>query len=117
MMRIYAPAKLNLHLDVGRLRSDGFHEILSLFIKINMFDRLHISLRESSTFSCRIEGLQHVPLHQNTMYKASEVFSLLSGKSCSVDIMCEKKIPEQAGLGGGSSDAASVLTGLNQLSG
>ena len=110
----YAPAKVNLYLKILGKRPDGYHEIETLFERINIRDKVVISgLKSGITVTCR-NG--RVPCGKKNLCYASaklvkERFKI--DKGVKVDII--KKIPVAAGLGGGSSDAASVLKGLNRL--
>ena len=109
-----APAKLNLHLQVGEKRQDGFHDINSLFVMVNLFDE--ISARSLKTGNdCRIIGDFNCPDADNLIYKAWVEFCREAGKSFAVEFNVEKNIPSFAGLGGGSSDAAAALKILNLL--
>lgn len=108
-----SPAKLNLFLHVLGKRPDGFHELASLFQAVNLFDFIEIHLAEADQFSCSDESL---PLDQsNLVLKALNLFRQKSKKNFSVKIDLQKRIPTQAGLGGGSGNAATMLFALNQL--
>jgi len=115
-VRIDAPAKVNFHLDVGPLRSDGFHGILSLFQAVSLFDRMEWSPAEEDG-SCRIEGDFPCRAEDNLIYKAVQAFRRETGFSRGVSVRVEKRIPSEAGLGGGSSDAAAALKAMAALSG
>jgi 4-diphosphocytidyl-2-C-methyl-D-erythritol kinase len=105
---IEAPAKINLHLKVGEKRSDGFHNIDSLFAAIGLSDTLR--------FECVEKGGCSLP-EDNLVSRAVSRFRELTGFDVGLRIRLEKRIPIGAGLGGGSSDAASTLLALNALSG
>ena len=113
-LQLKAPAKLNLFLEVTGKRPDGFHALESVFQTISLYDDITISLKDSRgvDFSCRPESLQ---TPDNLAVKAAEAFFTATGLQAGVHISLEKGIPAQAGLGGGSSDAAAVLKGLNDL--
>ena len=113
---IEAPAKLNLSLRVVRRRDDGFHDIDSLMVRLpGLCDRLTISPGESDAFSCDDAS---VPADgSNLVLKALDAYRAASGHAMAVAIHLEKRIPHGAGLGGGSSDAAATLHGLDQLNG
>ena len=111
---LLSPAKINLHLDVGNKRTDGYHEILSVFQQISIFDTIRIK-KISNTPSCTITGMDDISLEDNIMYKAYRAFVSHTGIQIGVDITIKKKIPKKAGLGGGSTDAASILIGLNEM--
>jgi 4-diphosphocytidyl-2-C-methyl-D-erythritol kinase len=116
-MNVKAPSKLNLHLEIGDRRDDGYHELRSLFAMIDLYDEIALDVRQEERFSCTISGDTVCTPQQNTMYHAAQLFSEASGIPFSCHIRCEKHIPSEAGLGGGSSDAASVLTALNRYFG
>ena len=118
-MKLLAPAKINLSLLVRGKRADGFHEIESLMTPISLADELEIAVSERAgvEFSCSDATL---PVGgDNLVVRAAELFLRESGianrKKIGVRIHLEKRIPHGAGLGGGSSDAASTLLGLNAL--
>jgi 4-diphosphocytidyl-2-C-methyl-D-erythritol kinase len=110
-----ARAKINIGLHVGALRPDGYHEIWSILQEINLADRL--LLRDAPDFSLSMTcPSDAVPGDEsNLCMKAARLLQKLTGCRRGVQIELEKNIPVGAGLGGGSSDAASVLKGLNQL--
>lgn len=115
-VRVLAPAKVNLHLEVFPPREDGYHPILSLFQSISWFDELEIcSLKEKNV--CEIQGNLPIPQEENLVQKAVVAFRKATGIPVGVRILLRKTIPIGAGLGGGSSDAASTLMGLNRLFG
>jgi 4-diphosphocytidyl-2-C-methyl-D-erythritol kinase len=111
MLTIKAPAKINWFLKVIGLRDDGFHEIRSLFQKITLYDRLTFTPADKLSIATDTQ----IPLEDNLIYKAA----VLLQKKCGIDagavIGLDKNIPMGAGLGGGSSDAAAALLGLNEL--
>jgi len=113
-LTLKAPAKINLFLKILNRRSDGYHGIESLMQKIELFDILHLSKQgEGISLSCPGTSL---PEDQgNLVYRAAEAFFSATGIRAGVRIVLEKNIPIAAGLGGGSSDAATVITGLNNL--
>ena len=120
--KICPPAKVNLHLAVGKKRPDGFHDIESLFVPISLRDRIDFSLSRSAAFSVTIRGMDDgvpggVPLEENLMYRAALLFHRATGFAFSLRIVIEKNIPQGAGLGGGSSNAAAVLGALNEAAG
>lgn len=108
-----APAKVNLSLKVLGKRDDGFHELESLMTPLDLADTLHFEKAESYSLRCETPG---VPLDEsNLVTKAVRVFEQNTGKSCQWAITLEKNVPHGAGLGGGSSDAATTLLVLNEL--
>jgi 4-diphosphocytidyl-2-C-methyl-D-erythritol kinase len=110
-----SPAKLNLYLEVINKRKDGFHNIKTLFERINLCDT--IQLESNSSGKIRIFcSHPHVPTGpSNLVYRAAQLLQESGKISKGVDITITKKIPVAAGLGGGSSNAATVLLGLNRL--
>jgi 4-diphosphocytidyl-2-C-methyl-D-erythritol kinase len=114
-MEILAAAKINLTLEVLAQRQDGYHEIASLMQTIDVADR--VVLERSRTIELEIEGeeVAGVPLEgpENLAYKAALLLHEEARKATGVRIRLEKRIPVGMGLGGGSTDAAAVLRGLN----
>jgi 4-diphosphocytidyl-2-C-methyl-D-erythritol kinase len=111
MLTLKAPAKINWFLNVLGLRSDGFHEIQSLIQRVSLFDELTFSPAESLEVNSDIP----IPMEQNLVYKAAILLKDKYNVEKGASIHLDKKIPAGAGLGGGSSDAASTLIGLNEL--
>ena len=112
-MKIFSPAKINLFLQVTGKRPDGFHELFSLMCCLDLFDIifLHVGGKKIEIESSN----QQIPLDEtNIAHKAATLFFKTLKTSDGVNIRIEKSIPVAAGLGGGSSNAASVLIGLNQ---
>ena len=110
---IPAPAKLNLFLHIVGRRTDGYHLLESVFMLIDWCDTLHFELRAGGAISR--EDLT-TPLPENDLIvRAARSLQDISGTPHGVHIGIAKSIPEQAGLGGGSSDAASTLLALNHL--
>ncbi len=113
-LEVLAPAKVNLFLSVLGKRADGYHDIVSVMLKLNFFDRLHLRLEGSGiTLRCPSSNLPEDSA--NLVWKAARLFFDHTGIKDNVQITLHKEIPVAAGLGGGSSDAAAVLLGLNRL--
>lgn|ERR1700686_790471 len=114
-MQLYAPAKINLSLEIKACRDDGFHEIETLIAPISLADRLTIERanEEGIDFSCDDAVLPAG--EDNLVVRAAKLFQKSMRTSPGLTISLEKKIPHGAGLGGGSSDAATTLLGLNEL--
>ena len=117
--KLHAPAKLNLGLRVVGRRSDGYHEIESLFVPIQLFDELEFEWNESSKTSISLsfsgESPEHIPADQgNIAVRAAEAFLGCAGICAEIQIRLKKRIPSPGGLGGGSSDAGAVLRGLQK---
>ncbi len=110
-------AKVNIGLRILGRRPDGFHDIDTYFHLIDLHDVIHLSFSKSSCLSINITGNESYLEEGKTdlMEKSARLFSLLSGISFHLEIAIEKNIPFQAGLGGGSGNAASVLDALNEL--
>lgn len=110
---ISAPAKLNLFLHVTGRRSDGYHLLQSVFILIDWCDTLHFDLRADGRISREDLG---PPLPADDLVvRAARALQAASNSQLGVHVGIEKHIPAQAGMGGGSSDAASTLLALNHL--
>lgn len=113
---LLAPAKINLHLAVGEREVDGYHQISSLFCKVGLCDEIHLAVERADLPSVRVTGLEGIcQTGEDTMSKAVLFWMKESCISLSVGIACRKHIPQQAGLGGGSSDAAVVLRELETI--
>ena len=109
----HAPAKVNLTLRVLGKREDGFHEIESLMAPLDLGDTLHFEKADEYRLHCTASG---VPLDEsNLITMAVRSFEKRMGKPCCWAITLEKNVPHGAGLGGGSSDAATTLLTLNTL--
>lgn len=113
MIRVPSPAKLNLFLHITGRRDDGYHELQSIFQLIDLYDWLEFSPNSSNRIE--IEGLADVVLEHNLIFKASQLLKPYAKQIAGFDIRIEKNIPMGAGLGGGSSNAATTLLLLNQL--
>ncbi len=113
---VIAPAKVNLFLEVLRRRDDGYHEIESIFQSISICDIVKIAISEGSgvSISCTVPALE---TPGNLAVRAAEAFVRETGMGGHARLALTKVIPIGAGLGGGSSDAAAVLVGLNRLTG
>jgi 4-diphosphocytidyl-2-C-methyl-D-erythritol kinase len=117
-MQLFAPAKINLSFEIKGRRADGFHEIETLMTPISLADRLTIETTANEgaiDFSCDDPSLPAG--EDNLVVRAVKLFREATKSGTGIKIVLEKKIPHGAGLGGGSSDAASTLLGLNELVG
>lgn len=112
--RLAAPAKLNLFLHVVGRRSDGYHLIQTAFRLIDFCDRISVVPREDGTIRLEDE-LPGVPAEGNLVVRAARALKDAAGVPNGVAIRIEKRIPMGAGLGGGSSDAATTLLALNRI--
>ena len=115
MLYLRSPAKINRFLKITGKRSDGYHCLISLMQTISLSDYISIELSEKD----RLEiSNQRVPSDSsNLIYKAKEAFSKYINDDLKIYVKLEKNIPIGAGLGGGSSNAATVLYALNTLTG
>ena len=112
-----APAKLNLFLHITGRRSDGYHLLQSVFMLIDWCDTLHFELRHDGVISRTDLGpakAETLP-GEDLSVRAARALQAATGTSLGVHISLEKRIPSQAGMGGGSSDAATCLLALQRL--
>jgi 4-diphosphocytidyl-2-C-methyl-D-erythritol kinase len=128
-VRLDAPCKINLHLRVKERRSDGFHELESIFLALAFGDTLHVGLGDAGAPDRLVTeyGLSRpqerepggifgkIPDGEHTVLKAAALFRQKTGFDRSLRIRLEKRVPLGAGLGGGSSDGAASLVALNRL--
>lgn len=113
-MQVFAPAKINLSLRILSRRSDGFHEIGTLIAPISLCDEIEIEKQSRwIDFSCDDPSVPQGD--ENLVVRAAKAFFEATKMKKGVAIQLKKKIPHGAGLGGGSSDAASTLLALNEL--
>jgi len=120
---IEAPCKINLHLKIGKKRPDGFHDLESLFAALAFGDTIHFKeagskgalslITEWETTENAIRS--PIPVEENLVFRAVSLFRKQTGYENGLDIRLYKRIPLGAGLGGGSSDAASTLLALNSM--
>ena len=108
-----APAKLNLFLHVVGRRPDGYHLLESVFVLIDWADRLHLERRDDGTLT-RLDLGAKLPA-DDLCLRAARALQLASGCTLGATIHIDKQVPWGAGMGGGSSDAATTLLGLNRL--
>jgi len=112
-----APAKVNLFLRVVERRSDGFHEIETLFQGVDLADTVSVQATSKGGLRLGVEGPDLGPMEENLAYRAAQLLLRAIGVSGDVLIRLKKRIPAGAGLGGGSSDAAAVLRLMNEMYG
>ncbi len=108
-----ANAKLNLHLEVLGRRTDGYHNLSSLFQSVTLSDRVVVTVESGNGISVATTNPNIEP--NNLCKKAADLFLDRSGKKAKITIHVDNRIPLAAGLAGGSADAAAVLTCLNHL--
>jgi 4-diphosphocytidyl-2-C-methyl-D-erythritol kinase len=109
-----APAKLNLFLHVTGRRADGYHELQTLFQLIDLCDTITITVRADGRIE-RPVGPANVPPEADLTLRAALALQQATGTELGADLRLHKRIPQGAGLGGGSSDAATTLLALNEL--
>src|SRR5512133_3898748 len=120
-VRVKAPGKVNVSLDVGPLRPDGYHSVASVYLAVSLYEEvaatstdtgeITLSLSNASTF----DGLD-IPLdHRNLAYKAAAIMADVSEHSTGVHLEITKRVPVAGGMGGGSADAAATLLACDAL--
>jgi 4-diphosphocytidyl-2-C-methyl-D-erythritol kinase len=113
-LTVPAPAKVNLFLHVTGRREDGYHTLESLIALIDLADTVTLTLRDDGVIR-RPSDVAGVPEDHDLSLRAARALQTATGSRFGVDIVLDKRIPLGSGLGGGSSDAASVLLALNRL--
>ena len=114
ILTVSAPAKVNLYLHVTGRRANGYHTLESLIALIDLADTITLTRREDGVI--RREGdVAGIPEDMDLAMRAARAMRAASGSRYGVDLVLDKRIPLGSGLGGGSSDAASVLLALNRL--
>lgn len=114
-MELNAYAKINLSLDIVGRREDGYHTVDMVMQSVSLCDRVRVTLNDCGEIHLTCSK-PHIPLDgRNTAYKAAQLFLDTTGLPFGAEIHIEKHIPDQAGLGGGSADAAAVLRAMNRL--
>ena len=114
VLTLLSPAKVNLFFRIHHQRQDKYHQISSLYQAINLSDTISISLADKDHFHCNLDHL--CDLQENFIWQAVSLFRQKTGWSQRLSVCLQKNIPLQAGLGGGSSNAATTLWALNQIS-
>ncbi len=109
-----APAKLNLFLHVTGRRADGYHLLQSVFMLVDWCDHIHLDLRHDGTIQ-RIDSQPSRLPPDDLCVKAARALQAATGCDLGATIRLDKQLPAEAGMGGGSSDAATCLIGLNRL--
>ena len=109
---VHAPAKINLTLDIVGVREDGYHLLESLFQSVSIYDTVTAEKADGITLDAPGGDC---PVKKNTAHKAAKAFFDATGIEGGVHLTVAKRIPQQAGMGGGSADAAGVLVALNAL--
>src|SRR4051812_35966171 len=114
-VEVLAPAKLNLFLEVLARRPDGYHEIESLMVTVDLFDTLTVTELDSGAIVLECDDPSLPTGSENLVVKAARRLKAAAGSARGAHIALKKVIPAQAGLGGGSSDAAATLAALDRL--
>jgi 4-diphosphocytidyl-2-C-methyl-D-erythritol kinase len=113
-----APAKVNVHLAVGPLRADGFHELRTVYLAVSLFDTVTVRPGEGLSLTVSGEGTADgaVPAdRRNLVWRAAELLAGHAGVPADAAVAIDKSIPAAAGLAGGSADAAAALVALDAL--
>ncbi len=114
MSIFHSPAKLNLFLRILYKREDGYHELASLFQAISLFDTLTFTPTQDPD-RLTVEGITMPTDNSNLILRAAKLFRDKTGLTLNVNVHAIKRIPLEAGLGGGSSNAATTLWAMNEL--
>ena len=110
-----APAKVNIRLKVTDRRADGYHELVSIMVPVGLFDHIEIEFIRQRRIMLSCQGFSVPNNKENLVYRAASAFFSKTGTFQGISIKLTKNIPISAGLGGGSSDAAFILKGLNEM--
>ena len=113
-MTYLSPAKINLFLHVTSKRPDGYHNLQTIFQLLDYCDEISLDYREDGIIN-RLSGNESIPQDQDLAIRSATILKKMTGSKGGVDIGIAKKIPMGGGLGGGSSNAATVLIALNKL--
>ena len=113
---VHAPAKINLTLDVVGVRADGYHLLESVMQSVDCCDTITATATDGEV-TLEVLGAPLCPVEKNTAYRAAQVFLRETGVTGGVAMTLHKRIPQQAGMGGGSADAAAALIALDKLYG
>lgn len=110
------PAKINLHLAVGGIRNDGFHDLVTLFHAVSLFDEVSVSASDAPGIDVHGEGMSEVPADEtNLAWRAVQLLAERAGREPDVRLVLRKGIPVAGGMAGGSADAAGALVALTAL--
>jgi 4-diphosphocytidyl-2-C-methyl-D-erythritol kinase len=113
---VRAPAKVNLHLGVGPLRADGYHDLATVFQAVSLYDEITVSASDRLTVEADGEGAEAVPVDEsNLAARAAVALARLVGREPAVQIEIRKGIPVAGGMAGGSADAAAALVACDAL--
>lgn len=113
---VRVPAKINLHLSVGRTRRDGFHDLTTVFLAVSLYDSITATPANGLTVDVHGEGRGSLPLDRgNLVWRAAALLAEHTGVAAAVHLDVHKEIPVAAGLAGGSADAAATLVACDAL--
>ena len=112
MKKLFAYAKINIFLEITGKRADGYHSIDSVMQTVSLCDEIDLEITSQTGISLSCPGID-IPQEKNLAYRAASIFFERAGLSFGAQIKVHKNIPSEAGLGGGSADAAAVLKALN----
>lgn len=113
---VRVPGKVNLYLDVGDRRDDGYHELTTVFHAVSLLDEVTVRTADVLSLEVSGEGADSLPTdHRNLAWRAAELMAEHVGRAPDVEISIEKTIPVAGGMAGGSADAAAVLVAMNSL--
>lgn len=115
MQTFLAPAKINLCLHVLKRRADGYHDLAMLMQRVSLYDRVSLAVTDGPEIRVQCDGVTLPAGQSNIAARAARALFDRVGIRRGLDIVIEKNIPVAAGLGGGSSDAATVLMALNDM--
>lgn len=113
---VRVPGKVNLYLEVGDLRDDGYHELTTVFHAVSLLDEITVRNADMLSLELTGEGAEALPTDErNLAWRAAELMAEHVGRAPDVAISIEKSIPVAGGMAGGSADAAAVLVAINTL--
>ena len=113
---VRVPAKINLHLAVGPERADGYHDLVTVFHAVSLFDDVTVSVSEEPDIQVHGEGVSEVPVDEtNLAWRAVQLLAERADREPDVRLLLRKGIPVAGGMAGGSADAAAALVGLSAL--
>ena len=113
---VRVPAKINLHLEVGGLRDDGFHDLVTVFHAVSLFDEVSVAVNPEPAIAVHGEGVTEVPADEtNLAWRAVELLAEGADRDPDIALVLRKGIPVAGGMAGGSADAAAALVGLSAL--
>ena len=113
---VRVPAKINLHLEVGGLRDDGFHGLVTVFHAVSLFDEVSVAVNPEPAIAVHGEGVTEVPADEtNLAWRAVQLLAERADRDPDVALVLRKGIPVAGGMAGGSADAAATLVACNEL--